>query len=56
MDGTLQDVRKEANRVPSEEGEAIVVGAIGSAAPWFLTGWVEDMTDTGCQVTIINPR
>ena len=23
----------------SETGEAIVVGAIGSAAPWFLTGW-----------------
>ena len=22
-----------------ESGEAIVVGAIGSAAPWFLTGW-----------------
>ena len=40
-----------------EEGEAIVVGAVGSAAPWFLTGWTNDvevefMIDTGCQVTI----
>ena len=37
-------------------GEAIIVGAIGSAAPWFLTGWahaveIEFMIDTGCQVT-----
>ena len=36
-----------------ESGEAIVVGAIGSAAPWFLTGWaheveIEFMIDTGC--------
>ena len=34
------------------------MGAVGSAAPWFLTGWtneveVEFMTDTGCQVTIL---
>ena len=34
------------------------MGAIGSAAPWFLTGWaheveVEFMMDTGCQVTIL---
>ena len=29
------------NRV--EAGEAIVVGAIGSAAPWFLTGWAHDV-------------
>ena len=41
-----------------EEGEAIVVGAVGSAAPWFLTGWTNDvevefMIDTGCQVTIL---
>ena len=33
------------------------MGAIGSAAPWFLTGWaheveIEFMIDTGCQVTI----
>ena len=58
VDGTLPDVRKEANRVPLEEGEAIVVGAIGSAAPWFLTSWAKDMEvefmiDTGCQVTIL---
>ena len=60
MDGKLQDFRKETNcnRVPPEEGEAIVVGAIGSAAPWFLTSWAEDMEvefmiDTGCQVTIL---
>ena len=41
-----------------EAGEAIVVGAVGSAAAWFLTGWadgveVEFMIDTGCQVTIL---
>ena len=41
-----------------ESGEAIVAGAIGSAAPWFLTGWAHDveiefMIDTGCQVTIL---
>ena len=41
-----------------EEGEAIVVGAVGSAAPWFLTGWTNDvevefMIDTGGQVTIL---
>ena len=34
------------------------MGAVGSAAPWFLTGWtneveVEFMIDTGCQVTIL---
>ena len=41
-----------------EDGEVIIVGAVGSAAPWFLTGWtneveVEFMIDTGCQVTIL---
>ena len=41
-----------------EKGDAIVVGAVGSAAPWFLTGWTNDvevefMIDTGCQVTIL---
>ena len=35
-----------------ESDEAIVVGTIGSAAPWFLTGWaheveIEFMIDTG---------
>ena len=34
------------------------MGTIGSAAPWFLTGWAHDveiefMIDTGCQVTIL---
>ena len=34
------------------------MGAVGSAAPWFLTEWtneveVEFMIDTGCQVTIL---
>ena len=38
--------------------EAMVVGAVGSGAPWFLTGWaegteVEFIIDTGCQVTIM---
>ena len=47
------DVQEE-----TEDGEAIIVGAVGSAAPWFLTGWtneveVEFMIDTGCQVTIL---
>ena len=42
----------------TEDGEAIVVGAVGSAAPWLLTGWTNDvevefMIDTGCQVTIL---
>ena len=42
-----------------ESGEAIVVGAIGSAAPWFLIRWAHDveiefMIDTGCQVTILS--
>ena len=41
----------------TKDGEAIIVGAVGSAAPWFLKGWtneveVEFMIDTGCQVTI----
>ena len=35
-----------------------MVGAVGSAAPWFLTGWAEGvevdfLIDTGCQVTIL---
>ena len=42
-----------------ESGEAIVVGAIGSAVPWYLNGWAHDveiefMIDTGCQVTILS--
>ena len=40
------------------EPEVIVVGAVGTGAPWFLTGWaegteVEFMIDAGCQVTIL---
>ena len=40
------------------EPEAIVVGDVGTRAPWFLTGCaegteVEFMIDTGCQVTIL---
>ena len=55
VDVTLLDDRS-ADR--SEPGEAIVVGAVGSAAPWFLTGWAHDVEvdfviDTGCQVTIL---
>ena len=42
----------------TENEEAIMVGVVGSAAPWFLTGWTNDvevefMIDTGCQVTIL---
>ena len=34
------------------------MGAVGSAASWFLTGWAEEveiefMIDTGCQVPIL---
>ena len=34
------------------------MGAVGLAAPWFQTGWAEEveiefMIDTGCQVTIL---
>ena len=41
-----------------DSGEAIVVGAVGSEAWWFLTGWADGikvhfMIDTGCQVTIL---
>ena len=49
---------RRSNGAPPEDGEAIVVGAVGSTAPWFLMGWAEDMEvefmiDTGCQVTIL---
>ena len=35
-----------------------MVGAVGTAAPWFLTEWAEGvevdfMIDTGCRVTIL---
>ena len=51
--------RQDVTGPRPESGEAIVVGAIGSAAPWFLTGWaheveIEFMIDKGCQVTILS--
>ena len=55
----LLEDRPEAAGAQPETGEAIVVGAIGSTALWFLTGWthevqIEFMIDTGCQVTILS--
>ena len=55
---TQPELCTERHELPQDSGEAIVVGAIGLAAPWFLTGWgegveVEFMIDTGCQVTIL---
>ena len=52
------DVGTGGQESPQDVGEVVVVGAVGSAAPWFLTGWadgveVEFMIDTGCQVTIL---
>ena len=35
--------QQETTESRPESGEAIVVGAIGSAAPWFLTGWVHEL-------------
>ena len=42
----------------SEEENEIMIGVVGSTAPWYLTGWINDvevefMIDTGCQVTIL---
>ena len=59
MDDPLLEDRPGIAGSRSETGEAIVVGAIGSAAPWFLTGWtheveIEFMIDMGCQVTILS--
>ena len=42
-DSMLQDIWKEDKRPSPEDGEAIVVGAVGSAAPWFLTGLPEEV-------------
>ena len=55
---TLRDVRTGDQQISPDDGEAIVVGAVGSAAPWFLTGWAAEveikvMIDSGCQVTIL---
>ena len=57
-DSTPLEVRTEDKRLSPDNGEANVVGDVGSAAPWFLTGWAEEveiefMIDTGCQVTIL---
>ena len=48
----------EDQRLSSEEEEVIIVGAVGSTAPWVLAGWadeveIEFMIDTECQVTIL---
>ena len=58
-EGPARIDRPEYTGSRPESGEAIVVGAIGSAASWFLTGWAHDveiefMIDTGCQVTILS--
>ena len=42
VDPTQMDQRENTGSRP-ESGEAIVVGAIGSAPPWFLTGWAHDV-------------
>ena len=57
VDVTLLDGRRP-NETQPEAAEAIVVGVVGSVAPWFLTGWAHDaevefIIDTGCQVTIL---
>ena len=44
--------------IDSEEENEIMVGVVGSTAPWYLTGWTNDvevefMIYTGCQVTIL---
>ena len=57
-DSTPPDVWTEDERLSPDDGEVIVVGAVGSAAPSFLTEWageveIEFMIDTGCQVTIL---
>ena len=49
------DSRPERLDLPQVNDEAIVVGAIGSGAPWFLSGWtegteVEFMIDTGFMI------
>ena len=59
--GSLDEWSEPFNTDGTEDtvdGDAIMVGVVGSAAPWFLTGWTNDvevefMIDTGCQVTIL---
>ena len=48
------EVCTEGHELPQDIGEAILVGAVGSAAPWFLPRWaegveVDSMIDMGCQ-------
>ena len=50
--------RPEGQDLPRDNNVAIVVGAVGSGAPWFLTDWaegtgVEFMIDIGCHVIIL---
>ena len=52
------EVCTEGHELLQDSGEAIVVGDVGSATPWFLTGWaegdeVEFIIDTGCQFMIL---
>ena len=61
MEFPLLEDQPETAGPRSETGDALVVGAIGSAAPWFLTGWAHEveidfMIDTGCQVTTVFER
>ena len=55
---TDSETRPEGLDLTQDNDEAIVVGAVGSGAPCFLSGWaegteVEFMIDTGCQVIIL---
>ena len=43
VDDALLEDRPRTAGSRSETGEAIVVGVIGSAAPWFLTGWIHEV-------------
>ena len=42
-DNTPPDVQTEDWQLPPVEEDAMVVGAVGSAAPWFLTGWAGEV-------------
>ena len=49
---------REGQQLPRNDSEVIAVGAVGSAAPWFLTGWaegteVEFIINKECQFTIL---
>ena len=56
--GVPHAVDKKGQQSQNDSGEPIVVGAVSSAAPWFLMGWAEGMEvkfiiDAGCQMTIL---